>query len=107
MPGGSRRSADHRLAELLAAGLPLDRAARQVQISYATAKRRVADPVFRAEVRSIRQRARDSALGQLSDGMLLASLVLRRLLQDDDPRIQLRAAIGLLDQTRSWADLVE
>ena len=84
------------LAMALAAGASASDAARQLEVSISTVKRRMADPDFRRFVADLRAEMLARALGRVTDNMTRAADTLARLLDSQNPAIQIRAARALL-----------
>lgn len=97
MAGGSRASADERLATELAAGKTVRDAAGTVGLGESTVYRRLADPAFKARVSEIRSLMVSTAAGVLADGMAEASQVLRKLLAHKDPNVRRLAAAKMIE----------
>jgi hypothetical protein len=84
------------LAMALAAGASASDAARQLELSLSTVKRRMADPDFRQFVSELRAQMLERALGRVTDNMTQAADTLVKLLNDPSPAIQIRASRALL-----------
>jgi transposase-like protein len=84
------------LAMALAAGASASDAARQLEVSISTVKRRLADPDFRRFVADLRAEMLARALGRVTDNMTRAADTLAGLLDDQNPAIRIRAARALL-----------
>jgi hypothetical protein len=91
-----RESADERLAVELASGKTVRDAATAAGVSEMTAHRRRADPASKSKVVAARSLMVEFAAGRLACSMGRAADVLDKLLNDPDPRVQLRAADRLL-----------
>ena len=86
------------LVTALAAGQTVAGAARQAGVSERTAYRRLADPHVQRQIREARAALFARALGLLSDALAAAVETLVRNLHADQPTVQVRAAMALLDQ---------
>jgi hypothetical protein len=95
---GSRTQSDELLLAALAAGTPVEQAARAAGLSARTAYRRLADPVFRGRLARARDTLIETALGELVDSAADAVATLRALLRAEDERVRLGAAKATLEQ---------
>ena len=93
-----RNRGDELLLGALAAGSPVEQAARAAGLSTRTAYRRLADPAFRARLARARDTLIETALGELVDSASEAVATLRALLQAEDERVRLGAAKATLEQ---------
>lgn len=84
------------LVMALAAGASASDAARQLEVSLSTIKRRMADPDFRRLVADLRAEMLHRALGRVTDNMTRAADTLANRLDDPNPAIGIRAARALL-----------
>jgi hypothetical protein len=84
------------LATALATGASASAAARQMDLSISTVKRRMADPDFRKLVCDLRQEVFTAALGRMTDNMTRAADAVSALLDAEQPAVRLRAARTLL-----------
>ena len=84
------------LAMALASGASAADAARRLDVSISTVKRRLADPDFRRFVSDLRAEMLARALGRVTDSMTRAADTLAGLLDDQNPAIRIRAARALL-----------
>ena len=92
------RRSDELLLGALAAGSPIDKAARTAGISTRTAYRRLADPGFARRLAQARDELISNALGELVDCASEAVATLRALLRASDERVRLGAAKSTLEQ---------
>jgi hypothetical protein len=92
------RRGDELLLGALAAGSPVEEAARAAGVSVRTAYRRLASPGFRSRLASARDELISAALGELVGCAAEAVATLRRLLQAEDERVRLTAARAILEQ---------
>jgi hypothetical protein len=83
--GSGRKNADEALALGLATGLTTADAALAAGVGERTARRRLADAVFRRRVAELRGEMVGRALGKVADGMAEAGDVLRTLLAANVP----------------------
>jgi hypothetical protein len=90
-----------KLTEALAAGASYRDAAMQAGCSERTARRRMADPDFRSEVRSVRSTILDRTVGVLAEGAVEAAAKLRELLDAPSSSTRLGAARALHGTVRS------
>ena len=84
------------LATALASGASASAAAKQMDLSLSTVKRRMADPVFRKLVSDLRQEVLTAALGRMTDNMTRAADAVAALLDAEQPAIRLGAARTLV-----------
>lgn len=103
----ARRQIDELLAARLATGATLKAAAAELGIGEATARRRWADPAFRAAVASLKTELRDSIVGNVLHRTSAALERLGRLLDDPNPLVQLKAAVAIVDAYRVMASTPE
>src|SRR5215210_2043981 len=87
-----RTQGDQLLVAALAAGAPVEQAARQSGLSARTAYRRLADPAFQARLAAARDELIVSAVAALAGCAGKAVSTLAALLESSDERIQLGAA---------------
>jgi hypothetical protein len=97
MPRVKNSVTDEKLIAELAAGKSVQDAAAAAGVVERTVYRRLADGAFRARIMEARARAVASASASLLAGMKEATAVLKSLLAHNDPRIQQRAAVSLLE----------
>jgi AraC-like DNA-binding protein len=96
-PGVRQRERDARWVHHLAEGLSIAATARETRVSERTVRRRLADPVFAAEVdAATRERSREVASRLVSAGERSIA-VLVELLDADPVGVRLAAAKTLLD----------
>ena len=93
----SPRAGDDDLLKALLRGAGVEHAARVAGVNELAVHERLADPAFKQRVESGREALRDSVLSQLTDAGSDAVSRLWRLLGNEDPEIQLKAAKVLLD----------
>ena len=96
MNGRSR--SDEVLLGALAAGSPVEQAARSAGLSTRTAYRRLAEPGFARRLAQARDELISSALGELVECASEAVATLRALLSAGDERVRLGAAKSTLEQ---------
>jgi transposase-like protein len=104
----ARRPIDDLLAVRLAGGSSFKDAAAELGVDERTARRRWANPAFRAKVAQLRREMTDRAVGRLADALVEAADELRRLIGSNNESTRLRAAIALLNhatQTVLLADV--
>ncbi len=82
MAGNGKKNCDFALAFALASGLGVSAAARKAEISVRTARRRLRDPTFRAQVDRLRCELVQRAAGRLAALGGLAVAELKRLIRD-------------------------
>jgi hypothetical protein len=104
---GHRRNIDDLLAAELARGKTLASAALAVGCGEKTARRRWANPDFRARVASLRAELIDRTTGILAENLNLATNTLRELLADADSRVRLTAAVKLLELAVKYHDVTK
>lgn len=98
------------LVASLASGASLAAAARRAGCSERTARRRLEDPAFRAEVVAARGALVEEATGQLAGAATEAVRALRRLLKDRNGAVAVAAARSILSGVvalRQHAELAE
>lgn len=95
-----RRDITDLLAAHLAAGATIKDAARELGIGEKTARRRWADPAFKARVAELRREMTTRAVGRLADRMAAAADVLGALLDSPAEMVRLRAAVAILNAYR-------
>jgi hypothetical protein len=97
----TRETSDAKLLIALAEGRNLTTAAAQAGVSLATAKRRWAEPAFRAKVAAAQDEIIDSALRSLAASAEAASLTIRSLLgKGTADTVRLAASRTILDHIR-------
>jgi hypothetical protein len=97
-PRGGRCAADTALLSALAGGQQIEAAAKMAGVSESTAKRRLADPVFRARLDAIRAEAINRAVGVLSMASVGAAAELLRLIKSaNSEQVRLAAATRILE----------
>ena len=101
---GHRRNIDDLLAAELACGKTLAAAAQAVGCGEKTARRRWANPDFRARVATLRAELISRTTGMLAEAINQAANTLRELLTDPDSRIRLGAAVRLLELAVKYHD---
>jgi hypothetical protein len=84
------------LATALASGASASAAARQLEMSLSTVKRRMAERDFRDLVSELRQEMFTAALGRMTDNVTRAADTMAALLDDESPQMRLRAARTLV-----------
>jgi len=89
---------DDLLLAALAAGAPVDQAAKTAGLSRRTAYRRLADPGFARRLAQARDELISNALGELVECASEAVATLRALLSASDERVRLGAAKCTLEQ---------
>jgi hypothetical protein len=95
---GKGTRAEEPLLTALAAGSPVDQAAKAAGLSPRTVYRRLAEPGFRGRLATARDELASEALSELAGCASEAVATLRRLLQANNEHVQLGAARTLLDQ---------
>jgi hypothetical protein len=101
-------SRDDRLAQELACGAGIAAAAQAAGVSERTVVRRRADPSFRKRVTERRTAMLNEALGRLTHASAAAAAVIVRLmLEAEDPAIKLRAAKVLLQMGIKLGEYVD
>jgi hypothetical protein len=98
MKNEGRNRADELLLGALAAGSPVEQAAKSAGVSTRTAYRRLADPLFARRLAQARDELISRALGELVDCASQAVATLRALLDASDERVRLGAAKATLEQ---------
>lgn len=93
-----RKRGEEPLLTALAAGSPVDQAAKAAGLSPRTVYRRLAEPGFRSRLATARDELASEALSELAGCAPEAVATLRRLLQANNEHVQLGAARTLLDQ---------
>jgi hypothetical protein len=101
---GHRRNIDDLLAAELARGKTLQDAAQAVGCGERTARRRWAEPEFKAKVAALRAELIDRTSGTLAENLNHATSTLRELLSDADSRVRLTAAVKLLELAVKYHD---
>jgi hypothetical protein len=101
---GHRRNIDDLLAAELARGKTLASAAQAVGCGEKTARRRWANPDFKARVSALRAELINRTTGQLAESLTEATNTLRELLADPDSRVRLSAAVRLLELAVKYHD---
>jgi hypothetical protein len=101
---GHRREIDDLLAAELARGKTLQDAAQAVGCGERTARRRWAEPEFKAKVAAIRAELIGRTSGTLAENLNHATSTLRELLTDADSRVRLTAAVKLLELAVKYHD---
>jgi hypothetical protein len=101
---GHRRDIDDLLAAEIACGKTIQAAAQAVGCAERTARRRWADPEFKAKVAALRAELIDRTTGVLAENLSLATNTLRELLTDADSRVRLTAAVKLLELAVKYHD---
>lgn len=96
MSANGRHNADAALLAALAAGLTYAEAGAAAGISERTARRRVADEEFHAQLTDARAALLDRAIGQASDAAAAAVVALRSLLGSESETTRISAARALL-----------
>jgi hypothetical protein len=97
MAGHGRKNVDEALLLALAAGASAAHAAQKAGVSERTARRRLADPAFRARVGAERSRMVADAVGRLAALGTLAADELHRLIREgENDQVKLGAARGAL-----------
>jgi hypothetical protein len=97
MAGKNGNSGDGPLAEALAAGLSVPKAAAAAGLSERTAYRRLADPAFRARVDEARAESLRAVVGQMSRLGQAAAGVLAGLMKDGPEQVRLGATRTALE----------
>jgi hypothetical protein len=95
------------LIQALAAGQTVAAAARLAGLSERTAYRRLGDPAVQAQVRTARADLFARVVGQLTGSLTAAVDTLVRNLDADQPSVQVRAAVALLDHAVKLRDSEE
>lgn len=96
-----RRDINELLAAKLAAGSTIRDAAAELGIGEKTARRRLADPGFKATVAQLRNELRDSILARVFAAAEGAVTALTQLLNDPQTTVRLKAASLILDTYRN------
>jgi len=105
MANKHRRNGDAALAMALARGEPVEVAARQAGVSSRTAHRRLAEEDFRKLIAEARVTLVRRVAGQLAGAGDEAVATMRTLLSDEDPRVRLGAAKGVLEYLFKAAEI--
>jgi hypothetical protein len=103
----SRESVDLILAALLSRGETVDEAAKFVGVAVRTVYRRLATTEFKVLMAEFRQVMFAAVAGRLSDAFPEATETLRSLLKHDDPNIQYKAAVKLIELAMKARDHAE
>jgi hypothetical protein len=93
-----RKRAEEPLLSALAAGSPVEEAAKAAGLSPRTVYRRLAEPGFRGRLANARDELASEALSELAGCASEAVTTLRQLLRANNEHVQLGAARTLLDQ---------
>jgi hypothetical protein len=86
-----------RVALLIAAGRSIKAAAAEADCGERTAHTWLEDPRYRKLASELRHRMLDEAVGTLAEASTEAVGTLRKLLDDENSGVRLRAALGILD----------
>jgi hypothetical protein len=100
-----RRRGDERLLAALASGLTIPEAAKEAGLSPRTAHRRMANPLFRAELDEYRREVVRRASASLETAVGSAVATLEALMADRDPWVRLRAASAILSAAVQLKDI--
>ena len=103
---GSKKNADA-LALALAAGDSIADAAAKAGMGDRTAYRRLADPVFRQRIQTLRGEMIGQALGRMAAGMTEGADVLRGLLKAQSESVRLGACRAMLELSAKLRESVE
>jgi hypothetical protein len=96
-PSATWNPKQERVALLIAAGRSIKAAAAEVDCGERTAHTWLEDPGYRTLVSELRHRMLDEAVGTLAEATNAAVGTLRKLLDDENSGVRLRAALGILD----------
>jgi hypothetical protein len=96
-----------RVALLIATGRSIKAAATEADCGERTAHTWLEDPRYRMLVSELRGRMFDEAVGRLAEATNDAVGTLRKLLDDDNSTVRLRAALGILDTAVRMRQYVE
>lgn len=102
-----RRRGDEVLLAALAAGHSHPEAGKLAGLSERTVRRRLADPLFRAELDAMKREVVQRTAASLADASTEAVGTLRLLLASREEWVQLRAAVSLLDVTIRYRETLE
>jgi hypothetical protein len=105
--GTSRENMDLILAALLSRGETVDEVARFTGVAVRTVYRRLATTEFKVLMAEFRQVMFAAVAGRLSDAFPEATETLRSLLKHDDPNIQYKAAVKLIELAMKARDHAE
>jgi hypothetical protein len=98
---------DHHLAALLSRGETVEQAAKFVGVTPRTVYRRLATTEFKALMAEFRQIMFAAVAGRMSDALPEATETLRSLLRHDNPNIQYKAAVKLIEFALTTRDHAE
>jgi hypothetical protein len=107
MAARGRKDVDEALLLAFAGGAGPPAAASRAGCGEKTARRRLADPAFRARVSAARAQMVSDAVGRLSAVGVLAGDTLRALLGEENPQIRLGAARAALEYMLRGREQVE
>ena len=102
-----RSRGDERLLSELAAGSPVEQAAKAAGLSQRTVYRRLRDSGFQRRLRAARDELVTEALGELTGSAQDAVATLKRLLDASDDRVRLTAARTILEQLLRLRETVQ
>jgi hypothetical protein len=102
-----RRRGEELLLGALAAGHTYPEAAKLANLSLATVKRRMADPLFRLELDDLKRQVTQQTAASLGDASTSAVATLKALLADRDPWVRLRSSQAILDVTIKYRETLE
>jgi DNA-directed RNA polymerase subunit F len=102
----SRDKVDVLLATLLSRGETVEQAARFVGISVRTAYRRMASVEFKELLLEFDQMLSAACFGRVVDALPEATESLRRMMREENPNLQFKAASKLLDVAMAMRDVL-
>lgn len=102
-----RRKGDEAVLAALAAGHSHAEAAKIAGLSAKTVQRRMADPLFRAELDELKLHVVQQTAASLSDAATSAVFTLKKLLASRDEWVQLRSASAILDVAVRYRETLE
>lgn len=103
----ARRRGDEALLAALAAGHTYAEAARVAHLSDRTVRRRMADPLFRAELDDLKRTVVQQTAASLVDASTSAVATLKTLMASRDEWVKLRSAVALLDVSIRYREALE
>jgi hypothetical protein len=102
-----RRPGDEKILGALAAGHPYSEAARVAGVSSKTVQRRMADPLFRAEVEEMKLQIVQSTAASLATLATKAVATLEPLLNDGEPWMRQKTALAVIDLSIRYRETLE
>lgn len=102
-----RRKGDEVVLAALAAGHTYSQAAKIAGLSTKTVQRRMADPLFRAELDELKLQVVQQTAASLGDAATAAVSTLKKLLVSKDEYVRLKAANSLLDVSIRYRETLE